>query len=375
MKAIIIDDEKPVLMIMKRIMSEVPGVEVVGAFQSTSEAYSFIKENKVDIIFSDIKMPDQSGLELARKIIPEHEDIELVFMTSYSDYALEAFDVQASDYILKPVSRERLELTVKKIMKRKNMLSKANGSGNPAKLSIHCLGGMDLLADTGEKIRLSTAKSIELLAYLVFHRGRFVSKWRIMDDLFQELPPYNAETYLNTSTYRLRKALEPYGLKDIVITANESYALNIKDIQIDFIQFEKQVKAFSTINPFNLNAAVETEERYTGELFGDVEYEWSLAERERIFNLYRDFAIKLAETLIKLDELALAAQVLRRLQHKDVLDEEVNCLLMHLFAKKNDKVSLIRQYRKYTKALREELDISPGRNMNFLYESLLKSLQ
>lgn len=373
MKAIIIDDEIPVLMIMKRIISEVPGVEVVGVFQSTSEAYGFIKENKVDIVFSDIKMPDHSGLELARKIIPENEDIELVFMTSYSDYALEAFDVQASDYILKPVSRERLELTVKKIMKRKNLLT--SGSANPAKLSIHCLGGMDLLTDTGEKIHLSTAKSIELLAYLVFHRGRFVSKWRIMDDLFQELPPYNAETYLNTSTYRLRKALEPFGLKDIVITANESYALNTKDIQIDFIQFEKQVKAFSTINPINLNAAVETEERYTGELFGDIEYEWSLVERERIFNLYRDFAIKLAEALIKLDELELAAQVLRRLQHKDELDEEVNCLLMHLFAKKNDKVSLIRQYRKYTKALREELDISPGKSMNFLYESLLKSIQ
>ena len=97
--------------------------------------------------------------------------------------------------------------------------------------------------------------------------------------------------------------------------------------------------------------------------------------REGEFLTCIDFAIKLAEALIKLDELELAAQVLRKLQHKDELDEEVNCLLMHLFAKKNDKVSLIRQYRKYTKALREELDISPGKSMNFLYESLLKSIQ
>ncbi|MBU3144875.1 response regulator [Clostridium sp. CF012] len=375
MKVILIDDEKSMLLIMKKMISKVPEIEIAGAFQSSAQAYKFIKENRVDIAFIDIKMPEESGLDLARRIVSEFERIDIVFLTSHKEYALEAFDVHAVDYIVKPVSQERLEHTIKRIKERLIFPLPYSYGGASVKLSVYCLGGLDIRGVDGGSVKLTSSKSLELLAYLLLNKGEFVSKWRVMEDVFGEMSPHNAETYLNTTIYKLRKALLHHEMKAAVISVNESYRIDIKDIYIDFIDFDNRVNALCIINESNLEDAIKTEKLFGGQLFGDKDYHWSLPEKERLSEVHWDFVKKLGNYLLKNNSLTISLQIFKKMAIRNELDEEVNCLLMRVYAAKRDRISLIKQYNRYTKVLQRELEVTPASNTAKLYAELRKSLE
>jgi len=375
MKVILVDDEKSMLLIMKKMILKVPGVEIVGAFQNSAEAYKYIKENRVDIAFIDINMPDESGLDFARRTMSEFKKLDIVFLTSHREYALEAFDVHAIDYIVKPVSKERLEYTIKRIIERYIYALPDSYEGDSVKLSVYCLGRLDIRCLDQGIVRLNSSKSLELLAYLLLNKGEFVSKWRVLEDVFRGMPPQNAETYLNTAIYRLRKALEHHEMKAAVISFNEAYRIDIKDIYLDFIDFESRVNALCIINESNIEDAIKAEKLFVGQLFGDKGYHWSLPERERLCEVHRNFSKKLGSYLLENNSLTTSLQIFKNIAITDELDEELNCLLMRVHAAKGDRISLIKQYNRYTKVLRRELKVAPSNNTDKLYAGLLKSLQ
>jgi two-component SAPR family response regulator len=375
MNVILVDDEKSMLLIMKKMILRIPGIEITGAFQSSSEAYEFIKENMVDIAFIDIKMPEESGLDFARRTMSEFEKINIVFLTSHKEYALEAFDVHAVDYIVKPVSKKRLEDTLKRISEKYTFTMPNSYGHDSVKLSVYCLGRLDIRCLDFGIVHLNSSKSLELLSYLILNKGEFVSKWRVMEDVFAEMPPHNAEIYLNTAIYRLRKALEQHEMKSSVISLNEAYRIDIKDIYIDFIDFDNRVSSLYILNESNIEDAIETEKLFVGQLFGDKGYHWSLPENERLCEVHWNFSKELASYLLVNNRLTTSLQILKNMERKDVLDEEVNSLLMRLHAAKGDKTSLIKQYNRFTKETHRELNVAPGNSISKLYADLIKSLE
>lgn len=375
MKVILVDDEKSMLLIMKKMIYKIPETEIIGAFQSSSEAYRFIKENWVDIAFIDIKMPEEGGLDFARRIMLEFGMIDIVFLTSHKEYALDAFDVHAMDYIVKPISQERLEHTIKRSRERRITALPYSYGGASVKLSVYCLGGLHIRGVDGARVQVNSSKSLELLAYLLLNKGEFVSKWRIMEDVFSEMSPRNAETYLNTTIYKLRKALGKHEMKEAIISANEGYRIDIKDIYIDFLDFDRRVNDLSIINEANLEDAIKTEKIFLGQLFGDKGYNWSLAAIERLSEVYWDLAKQLGSYLLKNNRLNLSLQILKKMTIENELDEEVNCIIMQVYAAKRDRISLIKQYNRYEKALQRELQINPTSNTERIYDELRRSLE
>lgn len=115
MKVVMIDDEKAMHLIMKRMLGKINFVEIVGCFQDTTSAYSFIESNEVDVAFVDISMPWENGLDFARRLREVNNQITLVFITSHKEHDLAAFDVYAYDYIVKPLSQKRLQQTIERI--------------------------------------------------------------------------------------------------------------------------------------------------------------------------------------------------------------------------------------------------------------------
>ncbi|MDQ3046689.1 MAG: LytTR family DNA-binding domain-containing protein [Bacteroidota bacterium] len=115
MKAIIIDDERLARQELKNLLSIYPEIEIVGEANNAESAMESIKLLKPDVIFLDIQMPGKNGFELLEDIsgVPE-----VVFVTAYDEYAIRAFEVNALDYLLKPVQSSRLAETVKKILNK-----------------------------------------------------------------------------------------------------------------------------------------------------------------------------------------------------------------------------------------------------------------
>lgn len=119
MKVVIIDDEKAMHFIMKRMLAKVDQIEIVGSFQETTAAFSYLVNHEVDLIFLDIRMPRENGLEFAKRLRESGRQMKLVVVTSYKEFAPEAFEVNAYDYIVKPVEQGRLHKTVQRILSEK----------------------------------------------------------------------------------------------------------------------------------------------------------------------------------------------------------------------------------------------------------------
>jgi len=108
-----VDDEPVAREILENHIQKIDSLEVVASCKNALEAFNAINTKKIDLIFLDINMPEISGLSLARSI---NKNIKIIFTTAYRDYAVEGFDLQAVDYLLKPISLERLLQGVNKYL-------------------------------------------------------------------------------------------------------------------------------------------------------------------------------------------------------------------------------------------------------------------
>jgi two-component system LytT family response regulator len=112
MKAILIDDERLARQELKNLLAAHKEVEVIAECSDATQAKEKIMELKPDIIFCDIQMPGKSGLELVEEI---SATVDVVFITAHDEHAIKAFELNAFDYLLKPVQPERLAETIKKL--------------------------------------------------------------------------------------------------------------------------------------------------------------------------------------------------------------------------------------------------------------------
>lgn len=373
MKVIIIDDEKAMHLIMTKMLGKLPDIEVIGCFSDTSEASLFVKEHDVHVAFVDISMPQENGMQFAERMAMQHPDLHIIFVTSHKDYALDAFELSALDYIVKPVSMERIERSMSRAraVHRFSETTQSEPVANP--VQIFALGGLEVRTANGS-VKWISRKSAELFGFLLLYRGRIVSRARIIADVFSDMSPKNAETYLNTSIYQLRKALEPHGLKSIIQSDPDGYGVSLADVSIDYVEFEERLKQHDVMDASNLAPLLETEMLYVGDLFGEKGFRWALYDMERLSDLYTSFVKKLACILMDQHEYDNATRLLNKLFGRNELDEETVRLLLCAYAEKKEQVSVVKLYRKYVKVLRRELNVAPSKDIVDLYARFQTSL-
>ena len=112
MRALIIDDERLARNELNRLLEKFPEIEVVGEASNGEEAIEKIEELNPDLVFLDIQMPGMTGFEVLEHL---HVVPNVIFVTAYDEYALKAFEVNALDYVLKPVELTRLEKAIEKV--------------------------------------------------------------------------------------------------------------------------------------------------------------------------------------------------------------------------------------------------------------------
>jgi len=113
LKAIALDDEPPALKVLGSLCKRNPNINLVQTFTKPSEATAFLQNNPVDLLFLDINMPTISGIDFFKSI---SQPVMLIFTTAFSEFALEGFNLQAIDYLLKPITPERFEQACQKAL-------------------------------------------------------------------------------------------------------------------------------------------------------------------------------------------------------------------------------------------------------------------
>ena len=122
MKALIVDDERLARKELMKLLEEHPSIEVIGEAMNAEEATQMVNDLNPDLLFLDIQMPGKTGFQLLEELdaVPF-----VVFTTAYDEFALKAFEVNALDYLLKPIQAERLSETVSKILEKEKSRSSA----------------------------------------------------------------------------------------------------------------------------------------------------------------------------------------------------------------------------------------------------------
>ena len=117
-RAVLVDDEQLARDELGYLLGQIGGVEVVGQAGNGVEALTTIDRLQPDVVFLDVQMPGLTGFEVARRMLDKHGPSHIIFVTAYDQHAIEAFEVNAVDYLLKPVDPSRLELAVQRARRR-----------------------------------------------------------------------------------------------------------------------------------------------------------------------------------------------------------------------------------------------------------------
>ena len=250
MNIILVDDEKPVLLMLQGFLREVlPDCEP-SLFNTGESALEYARRNKVDVAFLDIDMPGKNGVDLAKELKKIHRFINIIFCTAHSEYMQDAIEIHASGYILKPVTAKSIEKAIG------NLLYPVE---KPLpKIFARTFGDFDLFVNDAPML-FKSRKSKELLAYLIHKRGGVASKKEIAAVLFEDNYSSSTQSYMKRIFRELMETLFEYGIEEILVKGFNQYAVDVAKFSCDAYVYDKN-------SPSAVNA-------YKGEYMS--QYEWA----------------------------------------------------------------------------------------------------
>ena len=263
MRVLCVDDALPIMEDTLAMCRQLPEAQEVTGFTRPREALEWLKDHPIDLALLDIDMPEINGLMLAEQLKRRYPDAAIIFLTAFPQYAVQAFKLRATGYLLKPVILEDLKEEVDYALSR----GLIHLSGH---IVVQTFGNFEIFVD-GETLVFHRSKAKELLAYLIDRNGRGVNRPGIYAALWEEgLYNYSRQKYLDVIIRSLRETLREAGIEEILEIKGGFLRVRTELLNCDLYRFLKN-------DPEAVNA-------YRGEYME--EYPWaifnsaSLAERE-----------------------------------------------------------------------------------------------
>lgn len=238
MNAICVDDEALILARTVSLVKKTKLFDSVESFMDPYDAIDYLDETSVELALLDIDMPQMGGLELAEKLKGKNPDIKVIFLTGYSEYAVDAYAMHATGYLLKPVSYEKLVSELEYALQSVNLASGSSAeSKDTPRVKVETFGYFNILVD-GKLVAFKRNKAKELIACLVDRRGQFVSRKDIFYILWEDDDYDRAkQKYLDTIIRSLKDTLEEYGISDIFEIESGQMRIVAEKIDCDLFRF------------------------------------------------------------------------------------------------------------------------------------------
>jgi two-component system response regulator LytT len=241
LRAVLVDDEQLARDELGYLLGQIGGVEVLGQAGNGIEALTTIERLQPDVVFLDVQMPGLTGFEVARRMVDARASSHIIFVTAYDQHAIEAFEVNAVDYLLKPVDQARLEVAVERARRRVDTDRTAvHAAGAPASISDQLEKIVQLVAErqsrrerlavkVGERFMLVQAEEIvyaslaDEVITVVTSQHTGVSNYRTLDELHERLDPSVFWRVHRSHLVNINK------IKEIVPWFSRNYILRMKD--------------------------------------------------------------------------------------------------------------------------------------------------
>lgn len=372
-KAMVVEDEYLTNEYTCRLLKKA-NVEAIGYINS-HEAFDNINTFKPDVLFLDIEMPEMDGLELAEKAFANGYDGEIVFTTAYNQYAVDAFRVNALDYLLKPIMPVDLERSIERVKKRReaNLFYKLNSTCKRIRISL--LGTTSIYCgETNKTVRWMTSKSAEVFAFMLLQKAHVnVSKWELIESIWSDKDQDKADINLRSTISRTNKTLRENNIDISIKSTGNGYKLciNETDVEVDAFKLEDMVFKYTKIDNENLESYEHIISKYKP-IFEEFSSDWCYEIKET----YHRYFVNLAKRLVAYYK-AINAEPLKILKLTEMIikyepyDEETreNALKLHYII--GGRTSAEKYYLEYYDLLKNELQIEPGPSIKKLYKELI----
>ncbi|CEH31232.1 hypothetical protein AM501_11045 [Aneurinibacillus migulanus] len=369
MRAVLVDDEKLALNYLEKLLSGMNDFEVIGKYQNADQAFEAIVRDRPDVVFLDIEMPGINGIEMAERLEGHLHKINIVFVTAYNDHAIKAFELNAIDYILKPVQRSRLAKTVQRLLDEYKDSVTASPVANP--VMIQCFQSLKInLPESYQQhvtIRWRTSKAQELFAYLLHYRGQLVRKDTLLELFWPDTDWKKGFTQLYTTIYQIRKTLENIGAGVSITSLDKGYKLELNDTKLDVQQWEERINKALPITDHTLSEHLQLVSLYQGDYLADYDYLWAESERQRLREMWLRHAMQVADYVASRGEHVEALTLYQRIQLFHPHVEESYFMLMRLYDVLGDRSSVELQYANLKEMLHNEFDVEPQQHIQLWY--------
>ena len=226
----VIDDEPKALHLLRNaVRAAVPQAELLEYLSGLAALEAIQKDGrKPDVIFADIIMPELDGLALAVRLRTAAPEAKLIFVTGYTDYALDAYQLHANGYIVKPAEPERIRAELE------HLAAPALEPCREDRLYVRCFGYFEVFW-AGQPLRFQRHKTKELLAYLIDRRGAFCSAEEIIAGLWEEEHEMKAAKHrLRNLSSDLRQTLRGIGQEELLLHRRNQLAILPERIDCDY---------------------------------------------------------------------------------------------------------------------------------------------
>ena len=228
MKAIAVDDEIYMLETLQEAVQASSDIETVDPFSSCSAALAYATEHPIDIAFLDINMRGIGGLGLAEKLIGLQPHCKIIFCTGYQEYAVSAFQLHVSGYLMKPITAEAVQKEIDHIKGVKT---------TEKLLTINCFGNFEVLHN-GQILPFKRRKAKELLAVLVDRRGAGMTAKQICAILFpDDTDDTKNAAYLRQLVLDLKHTLRAVRTEDVLRHETPYYRIDTNLIKCDYLSY------------------------------------------------------------------------------------------------------------------------------------------
>ena len=228
MIAIAVDDEALMLGALVAAIEASPDITEVARFSDCEEALEFIRTHRADIAFLDINMRGMGGLALAEKIVAARPNCKIVFCTGYEEYAIPAFKLHASGYLMKPIAAEDVQGEIDNIkgVRQKEKL-----------LRVNCFGNFEVYVKE-EKLVFKRLKTKELFAFLIDRKGAGMTAKQICAVLFpDDTDDSKNAAYLRQLFMDLKNTLKSAGAEAVLCHEIPCYRVDTSLIKCDYFSY------------------------------------------------------------------------------------------------------------------------------------------
>ena len=227
MIAIAVDDERPMLEQLSQAVKASPDVFSVSEFTACTEALEWAEKNPVDIAFLDISMRGMGGMALSEKLLKLRPQCKIIFCTGYSEYAVDAFQMHVSGYLMKPITAEAVQREIDYIKGEKKL---------EKKLVIQCFGNFEVFSN-GKPLTFRRSKARELLAFLIDRRGSGVTARQVCTRLWEEGDDARKMNYFYQLVDDLRYSLRNADAESVLVKNGNNYAVDVKQLDCDYLKY------------------------------------------------------------------------------------------------------------------------------------------